>query len=192
MSRSKDIELVESKADDAGSFTALASVFGNVDAVGDRVMPGAFSETLRNWRASGREIPVIFSHQKNDLSAYIGSADPNEVRETPRGLEVAGKLDVATNPTAKQVALLLKRGNLNGWSFAYTVPRGGETIAEDGANELHRVDLKEVGPTLQGANAEARTLAIKSLETLPDRYRIGGERAKMSELSVRVAEFAID
>ena len=190
--RSKQIELVESKADDAGSFAALASVFGNTDSQGDRVMPGAFSDTLKSWRSSGREIPVIFSHRSDELSAWIGSADPSEVRETARGLEVRGRLDVSDNPTAKQVAKLMKRGNLSGWSFGYTVPAGGESIAEDGANELHRIELLEVGPTLRGANQEARTLAIKSLEFLPDRYRIGGARQKLADAPIRVAEFVVE
>ncbi|MGH2963815.1 MAG: HK97 family phage prohead protease [Solirubrobacterales bacterium] len=194
--RSKNIELVEAKADDAGQFTALAAVFGNIDNQGDRVMPGAFSETLRKWRDSGDEIPVIFSHQAQDLFAWIGTADPNDIRETAQGLVVNGKLDVTDNPTARQVAKLMKRGNLKGWSYGYTVPAGGETIAEDGANDLHRIDLIEVGPTLRGANREARTLAVKSMDDLPDRCRLRSldelAARRKSSAPVRVAEYAID
>ena len=37
----------------AGEFTALVSVFGNVDSYGDVVQPGAFERTLKEWSASG-------------------------------------------------------------------------------------------------------------------------------------------
>jgi hypothetical protein len=44
----KTFDLVEVKADgEAGEFSALASVFGNVDLGGDRMMPGSFT---RRWR----------------------------------------------------------------------------------------------------------------------------------------------
>ena len=59
----KSFDLVEVKADDdaTGSFTALASVFGNVDAGGDRMVRGAFKNTLERWREKGDPIPIIYS-----------------------------------------------------------------------------------------------------------------------------------
>lgn len=164
MTQHKTFDLIEVKADGhSGTFTALASVFHNVDSVGDRVMPGAFSKTLANWRESGDPIPVILSHKWDDPMAMIGKADPHDVIQTPRGLQVTGNLDVTGNPIAKQVHKLMKERLLKGWSFGYTVPDGGEQAAEDGANELTEIDLIEVGPTLKGANPEAELQAIKSL-----------------------------
>lgn len=157
----KTFELIEAKAEgDAGQFTALASVFGNVDLVGDRMMPGSFSKTLENWRASGDPIPVILSHQWDDPMALIGKADPRAVYESDQGLVVQGQLDM-DNPVAKQVHKLMKDRLLKGWSFGYTVPQGGQKM-KDGVNEVTQVDLIEVGPTLKGANPEARLEAVKA------------------------------
>jgi hypothetical protein len=88
--RHKTFQLAETKADDSGSFTALASVFGNVDLGGDRMMPGSFSKTLERWRESGDPIPVILSHQWDDPMAMVGKADPMEVVETEGGQVRAG------------------------------------------------------------------------------------------------------
>lgn len=159
----KTFELIETKTNGgAGEFTALASVFGNVDHVGDRMLPGSFTKTLERWRAKGEPIPVILSHDWNDPMKYVGEADPQKVYETERGLVVEGKMHVGEgNPVADQVYRLMKGGLLKGWSFGYTVPAGGQK-QNNGANEVSEVDLVEVGPTLKGANPEAQLSSIKS------------------------------
>jgi HK97 family phage prohead protease len=157
-------DLIEFKAADeagepAGLFAAIVSVFGNVDRNGDRVVRGAFTESLKRWRESGRKIPVVFSHEHKDVDSFIGEVDPADVQETDKGLVVAGKLDIDSNPKARRIFDLLKSGRLNQWSFAYGVK--AEKPGADHARELHEVDLFELGPTLIGANAEALTLAVK-------------------------------
>lgn len=151
---------VKAANDDAGTFEALVSVFGNVDLVGDRVMPGAFTKTLEKWRTSGLPIPVVWSHEWSDPFGHIGVADPQDVKETPDGLLVKGRLDLDDNPTARQIYKLMKRGSVTGFSFGYTV--NDERVAKDGATELLDLDLVEAGPTLKGANPEAQLQAIKS------------------------------
>lgn len=160
-------DLVEFKADETdsgrrGLFAALVSVFNNVDRHGDRVVPGAFKKSIAKWRESGNPVPVVWSHEHKDPDAYIGSVDPSNLKETDRGLVVAGQLDIEDNPKARRIYDLLANGRLKQWSFAYEVK--DERIAEDLARELVELDLFEVGPTLVGANAEAMTLAVKAAE----------------------------
>lgn len=152
---------VETKAEgDAGEFVALASVFNNVDLVGDKILPGAFAKTLKRFRDSGDPVPVVFDHQHDNIKAYIGKADPLDVQETDIGLEVHGKLDM-NNDVAKAAFQLMKDRVLKAWSFAYTVPKGGQKRTKD-ANEISEIDLIEVGPTLKGANPEAQLQGVKS------------------------------
>lgn len=159
-------DLVEFKADGSGGglglFAAIVSVFNNIDRHGDRVVPGAFTKSIERWRKSGNPVPVVWSHEHKDPEAYIGSVDPNDLRETDRGLVVAGKLDIENNTKAHRIYDLLASGRLKQWSFAYEVK--DERIADDLARELVELDLFEVGPTLIGANAEAMTLAVKEAE----------------------------
>ena len=151
---------VEAKADgERGEFTALASVFGNVDLVGDRMMPGAFAKTLEKRRDAGRPWPVIWSHDWDDPFSMIGGADPDDVKETDRGLEFKGKLDLA-NPKATQVYNLLKQGLVTAMSFGFSVV--SEKMVK-GVNESAEVELVEMGPTLKGANPEAQLQAVKAI-----------------------------
>jgi HK97 family phage prohead protease len=153
----KTFELKSASARDGRYVRAIVSVFGNVDYQGDRTMPGAFTASLKWWAASGKGIPVIFSHDWGNPFSHIGVV--TSAKETDVGLEIEAELDVDDNDVARQVYKLMKRGTLNEWSFAYDVVV--EKQASDGANELIELNLWEVGPTLKGANPATATLDVK-------------------------------
>lgn len=155
-----DVEFKALDTDEpTGEFEAIVSVFGNVDAQGDRVLPGAFETSLAAWRAKGSPIPVIWSHDWGNPNAHIGGADANLVEEVDRGLKVKGQIDL-DNPFASQVHKLMKGRRVTQFSFAYDIVK--EKRAKDGANELVELDIIEVGPTLRGANPDTELLAVKS------------------------------
>lgn len=160
----KSFDAVEVKTDgDTGTFQALVAVFNNVDSVGDRIVPGAFTKTLNRWKVAGDPVPIILSHQKEDIMSHVGYAMPDDLVQTPKGLLVKeGHLDIEDNPVARQVYKLMKQRRLKEFSFGYKVPRGGEKRANDGANELHEIELIELGPTLKGANPDTELHAVKS------------------------------
>ncbi|WP_405848146.1 HK97 family phage prohead protease [Streptomyces niveus] len=148
-----------------GQFTALVSVFGNEDSVGDVVRPGAFTETLEEWAAKQDPIPVIWSHAWGDPFAHVGTVV--KAVETLQGLEVTGQIDdLDSNPTAAQVYRLLKGRRVTQFSFAYDVSEGAWVSDDEhkwgGYYELRRLKLHEVGPCLVGANQETELLAAKA------------------------------
>lgn len=154
-------------ADDepAGTFEAIVSVFGNVDSVGDVVMPGAFADDLEAWKSSGDPIPVIWSHDWNDPDSHIGEVlDAKEIEE---GLWIKGRLDLESpSPVAAaraaQVGRLLKGRRVTQFSFAYDTLEGA-WAERDGVDvyELRKLHVFEVGPTLVGANRSTRLLDAK-------------------------------
>jgi HK97 family phage prohead protease len=149
---------------DKGKVEAIVSVFGNVDRIGDRVMPGAFQKTIAAWKESGDPVPVILSHSWDDPWAHIGVVD--DLEEVDKGLKATYTLDIDSNPVAAQVYRLMKRRSLKEHSFGYEIR--DERIAKDGANELLDVDLIEIGPTLKGMNSDTELLGVKSaLEAIP-------------------------
>jgi HK97 family phage prohead protease len=159
---------------------AIISVFGNVDAQGDRVMPGAFLKSIGRWRASGDPVPWIWSHNWGDPWAHLGSIDPRDMREvrageivpgSPPGLFVRATMDLDENPTARYVAQLIKERRVNNYSFAYDIAPGGERRARDGATDLTELDILEGGPTLVGANGQTMTVSSKAIEDLYERTR---------------------
>jgi HK97 family phage prohead protease len=147
--------LTQLKTDDVveGRFEAIVSVFSNVDAMGDKVMPGAFAKSLARWRESG-PIPVAWQHDMT--MPDIGIVE--DARETDRGLWVRAKLDI-DEPLPAQIFKRLRRRSLKEFSFAYEVVR--EHMNDDGINELHEVHLLEVSPVWRGANPATELLAVK-------------------------------
>lgn len=168
-----------------GVFEAIVSVFGNVDYGNDRILPGAFTASLERWKSSGDPIPIIFSHQWDDLDAHVGevidaeewlpgdSRLPAELRANG-GLYVKGRLDMEEDFAARLWKKLNKR-TIKEFSFAYDVmPDGQARDKSDGANNLTELDLIEVGPTLKGMNPATELLDVKSLEA-------GAEKAGISK-----------
>lgn len=141
---------------DNGEATAVVSVFGNKDLVGDRVMPGAFEESLAWYAENGKSIPWVWSHQWDDPQAYIGKVV--QARETAEGLEV--KAQFFDTPQAQQVRRLLAEGVVTEFSFAYDVV--SQSPGKDGVNELRKLHILEVGPTLKGANPATRLVGVRS------------------------------
>jgi uncharacterized protein len=146
-------------ADDAaeGTFEALVSIFGNVDYAGDRVIKGAFADSLTEWKTSGDPIPVVFSHRWDDLDAHIGKVIDAEERD--EGLWVKAQLDL-DDPAGAKVHRLLTDRRLKQFSFAYDVV--DERKGDDGANELLKLKVHEVGPTLLGMNPDTVLLGAKA------------------------------
>ena len=144
-----------------GEFIALAAVFDNIDSYGDRIIRGAFAETLEQWSASGDPIPVIWQHNWSDPNAHIGYV--LEAKETDEGLWYKGKLDIEDNPFALQVYRLMKGRRVTQQSFGFDVI-DGRSVTEEGRDvfEITRVHLYEVGPCLVGVNQATDLLDIKS------------------------------
>lgn len=191
-----------------GTFEAIVSVFGNKDSYGDVVVPGAFKDTLAEWKDSGLVIPIYYSHRMDDPDFNIGGVqDAKEVKEDelgfkhPAGLWVKGLLDLDGDASrvAKQSYRLMKGGRLAQFSFAYDVMEGGfvEKKTEDGQDssyfELRKLKLYEVGPTPIGANQETELLGIKAFAgSLIGGLKAGRVLSSKNETSLREARDAID
>jgi HK97 family phage prohead protease len=146
----------------AGQFVALVSVFDNVDLGGDRIVKGAFDASIKEWQAKGDPLPIIWSHEWDNPAAHIGYADPKDIRETDKGLEIKATLDT-DRPFAEQVHHLLKNRRVTQFSFGYfakdfEMVKDGDTQVR----ELKSLDIFEAGPTLLGMNPSTELLAAAS------------------------------
>jgi hypothetical protein len=162
---------------DAGTFEAIVSVFDNVDHVGDVVRPGAFTDTLAAWKASGDPIPLWWSHRMDDPSMNIGAVadaaelEPGDERipewadqwvKDHGGLWIKGQIDTGPEASDKAVAThrLLKSRRVTQFSYAYDVEDEGTD--DDGNNELRKLRLYEVSPTPIGANELTELVSAKA------------------------------
>ena len=146
-----------------GTFEAYVSTYGNIDLVGDRVMPGAFDKSIADLRRVGDPIPIVYSHNWEDPWSHIGFVDPKDLISDKTGLKVArGHLDIKDNPLAAQVYRLMKRRQIKEFSFSYEIRDEGLDPG-DGANNLKELGILEIGPCFKGANPETQLLGIKKM-----------------------------
>lgn len=91
---------------DAGIFEAIAAAW-SVDRTNEAIRPGAFAKTIARWQASGKQIPLHWSHggAPEDI---IGSVDPTSMRETSEGLHVAGRLALDGSEQARSAWRAMK------------------------------------------------------------------------------------
>lgn len=146
---------------DEGQFEALVATY-DVDSVGDRIVPGAFKNTLEYWKSVGDPIPVVWSHKSDDPEYHIGYVE--EAEERDGGLWVKGRIDI-DDPASKsaKVYKLLKGRRVTQFSFAYDEvdARPIEKSADGATKELHELKVYEVGPCMIGANQRTQLLGVK-------------------------------
>lgn len=191
--RLKDFKInIKAGPDDGlaeGEFTAYASVFGNKDSYGDVVMPGAFTDTLAEWKDSGNVIPLLFGHNMSDPDYNIGYV--KDAEQDDHGFLTRNQLDL-DNSKAVQVYRLIKGRRLSQMSFAYDVLEGGEAQREKSAGdgtetvyELRKLKLYEVSVVPIGANQETEILAVKAAQSA---LRLGaGELNESSRAEILTA-----
>jgi len=139
---------IKAAKDNPRVFEGYASVFGNVDAHGDIVLPGAFTNTL-----ASRERPVRM--RWNHYGPVIGKW--TEIKEDDRGLYVSGEL-TPNHSVASDVAASLSHGAIDGLSIGYRVLDSEKT----NNNELLKeVELVEISVVEEPANGIATVQSIK-------------------------------
>jgi HK97 family phage prohead protease len=140
--------------------TFYASTFSATpDAVGDVVDPGAFDAWLALFKGSGRRLPIVVSHQWNEVpDSVIGYAEADDITVDSKGLLIRAHL--YETPKANRIWELAADGVLTDASFAY------DTLSEArdrrGVNHLQMFsDIFEAGPCLVGANRDAAIVSAK-------------------------------
>ncbi len=156
----KDAGMQVKALDDAGRFEGLAATFGNVDLHGDRIVAGAFKQTLR---LKGPGFPILAQH---DTHNPIGMG--LEANEDGRGLHVVGQLLVDDVARAKEVFSLMKAGVIKSLSIGFRTIKAREVVeGGDRVRELQEIDLMEFSPVVFPANPKAKITRVKAFaETL--------------------------
>lgn len=154
--------------DDGGRIVAYAATFDREpDSYGDVIAPGAFKNTLEDWKESGNVIPLLFGHRTDDPSMNIGGVDA--IKEDERGLRIEATFDKDSD-TAQYVRRLVLEKRLSKLSFAYDVLDQGTIVLDDGreANELREIKLYEISLVPIPANGHAEVVEAKSADDSDD------------------------
>jgi HK97 family phage prohead protease len=176
---------VRSDQDGPGTFVGLASPFNSPSEplpFIERVAPGAFSRSLR----SRNEIKLFVNH---DTGRVLASKRAGTLRlwESDRGLEVEAALPPTTD--GKDMAILLKRGDIDSMSIGFSVPKGGDSWSDDGQErELREVRLHEVSLITSFPAYGATSAAIRSLDGLVDATGLEAEKLNAALSALEAGE----
>lgn len=140
--RSWTVEDMEIREDSDGMhFRGYAAVF-NVDSEPrpyiEQIRPGAFTRSLKN----GRDIRMFLNHNQDMV---LGSTKAGTLRleQDKKGLIADGDLPDTTY--ARDLSVVMQRGDVDTMSFGFRVPADGDTWESD-RRYLKEVNLFEVSP----------------------------------------------
>lgn len=164
--KTKDFALEVKDLSEDGTFEGYGSIFGNVDSYGEKVVPGAFVESLAKHRREGTSVLMLWQHNPDEP---IGVWD--DLAEDAKGLWGKGRLIMEVQ-RAKEVYALLRAKAVRGLSIGY---RELDTDKDGVVRVLKKLDLWEISPVSFPANSRARVEAVKSerMETFARRLRDG-------------------
>lgn len=137
---------------ETGLFEGYASVFHVTDSVNDKIVPGAFRESLEAFKKEGRLPALLWQH---DTAEPIGAI--REMYEDSHGLFIKGELFITDLARAKEAHALLKAHVVNGLSIGYRA-RESHKDAKTGVRVLTAVDLLEISLVTFPANPHARVV----------------------------------
>jgi hypothetical protein len=159
--KTKDFALQIKDLSEEGTFEGYGSIFGNVDSYGEKVLPGAFIDSLTRHKREGSSVLMLWQHNPNEP---IGVWD--DLAEDAKGLWGKGQLILEVQK-AREVHALMKRKAIGGLSIGY---REQDTDQEGNVRLLKKLDLYEISPVSFPANRRARYENVKS-ETMEEFVR---------------------
>ena len=145
---------------DTGTITGYAASFiREPDSYGDVVRKGAFADCIRQLKASGKTLPLLFNHKSDSLMDYIGTV--TDLKEDDYGLKFTAVFDDTTE--AQKARRLAQERSVTTFSFAYEI-LDQETIMLNGrkANELRKLNITEVSLTLYPAQPASTLIDVKN------------------------------
>lgn len=146
-----------------GQFLVYPSTFTKTpDSYGDVVLPGAFAETIADWKESGNVLPGLYGHRMDDPDYFVAGA--LDMGEDEHGWWVKGEFDLES-PKGPQVYKLVKGKRISQLSFAYDVLEGGWAKSEEQGEfyELRKLKVYEFSFVPVGANQDTSVVAVKAL-----------------------------
>jgi HK97 family phage prohead protease len=140
-----------------GAFEGIASPFGEIDAGRDIVMRGAFKNSLEQFKAKKRKVPMLWQHNtRQPIGVYTS------LKETETGLEVVGQCNMKVQ-AGQECHALMEQGALTGLSIGYD-PIKTMWDEKQEVRSLIELDLWEISPVTFPMADGGRVALVKSLE----------------------------
>ena len=162
-----ELKLAPTAGTDTMTFEGYGAVFGNVDAYGDIIEPGAFSAFLSDVQEGKQNWPaMLLQHGGYGMTAedMMPVGVFSALAEDGKGLKIAGNLaDIQRARDAYTLMKMSPRPAIDGLSIGYIAkewePR---SKPDDPRRRLKRIDVMEISLVTFPANGKARVSAVKS------------------------------
>lgn len=173
------------ESDGIGTVEGYASVFNLVDQGGDIVLPGAFKQSIAEWKRKKKPVPMLWQHHSGEP---IGVWD--ELSEDNHGLKARGSL-IMDVPKAIEARALIKGGAVSGLSIGFRT-KEAEIDRATGARKLKKIELWEVSLVTFPMLPEAQVSGVKQSGAFDPRaweqaFRDGGLSNSEAKLATSVA-----
>ena len=137
-------------------FKGYASTFGNVDRGADVVKQGAFADFLRQSKASGDVLPVLWQHNFGEpVGIYL------DMFEDDKGLFVHGIMPKSDTFVAGRVIPQMQVGSVRKMSIGYFI---NDMSWEGDIRQLEKLGLYEVSLVTIPMNTEADVTEMKKAD----------------------------
>lgn len=167
----KDIKLIQKSEnpDTPLLVEAYFSIYGNYDVDGDRIMPGAFKNIIKQINDGVVPMPKVFLNHipwRNDGPASI--AKMLEISEDTVGAKFTCEFTKGLT-ISDQTAVAVKHGTFDGLSFVALSDLKTQKTNERGGRDIYDIKLlPEVSFVETPANKAVRILTIKSATSIRD------------------------
>lgn len=169
----KNFEFEVKQIEDDESFykiTAYASTFGNVDRGNDRMMSGAFADSIKQLEGGARSIvgteynallPILWQHNAAEpIGSWVKAV------EDEKGLLLQGIMPKEDTFVQGRVIPQMRVGAIMKTSIGYIIPKGGAELDKEGIRNLNKVDLLETSLVTIPMNPQADITGLKKLDDL--------------------------
>jgi HK97 family phage prohead protease len=154
----KRLPAVDIKIDaEKGIIEAYVSIFNNVDLGGDKILPGAFADSLVKKLPKG-----VWSHNWDQPIAKS-----IEAREDEKGLYIKGQFNLETQ-RGKEAFSDIKFGIIDEFSIGFRIQEySWEMEGEEEVRVIKKIKLYEWSPVLAGMNPDTELIGVKSDQNKP-------------------------
>lgn len=151
-----DLGVLEFKAlSGERTFSCYGNVKGNIDHALDRVVDGAYRDSIASHKAAGTMPKFFWMHNPWDTPVGVWTA----MEEDSKGLYLEGRF--SNTPKGNELYELYKDNALDSFSIGYRVndEKWNNTL---GCNDLIKIDVREISAVTFACNEESRLVDIKS------------------------------
>jgi HK97 family phage prohead protease len=168
-----DFELRIDGEQDGMRFTGYAAVFDKDSEplpFVERITPGAFNKSLR----SRNEVKMFMNHNMDMVLASTRSKTL-KLKEDSQGLLAEAILPDTT--AGRDLAVLMKRGDVHSMSFGFSVPKDGDSWSKDGRKRsLNEIRLHEVSVVTGFPAYKDTTATVRTIDYLANRTNVDPDK----------------